>query len=40
MSNKVSEIMSKSPDQQKNHVIKTLTEESWFKMIGFNKGKF
>ena len=40
MSNKVSEIMSKSPDQQKKHVIKTLTEESWFKMIGFNKGKF
>ena len=33
--NKVSEIKSKSPDQQKAHVIKTLTEESWFKMTGF-----
>ena len=38
--NKVSEIMSKSPDQQKKHVIKTLTEESWFKMTGFNKENF
>ena len=38
--NKVLEIISNSPDQQKSHEIKTLLQESWFKRIGFNNGKF